>query len=187
LTEMLEGVGDAVLRSAVDELRQAQQSPRRTERLGNASTTLQTAFSLFEKSGDRGPSRVLRAVVEGDRLCATHEKAADCASAIALIQWVLGEAPGNIREWLTRANRQLRRYDDAKTAQLTRGGLTNPQSLQFFRAAFDGHVRRAYFRLEENILPAADVEERPPWFRAGGLTGAQVLDQARMPHNPGRW
>jgi hypothetical protein len=124
---------------------------------------MQDAFFLYDRSAGRG--MWLRAVVDANRLAATRGKAVGCAASIALMQWYLGEAPINRRDWLLRAKVHLVAYDRERQATL---------SARYFKGdeLRDDEIRReldelgqTYFDLEKALLPADLQSPLPYKFR----------------------
>ena len=112
MTDLLEQMGDVHLESAIEHLRQANQSHDPERRLVQATGDLQNAFILFTRAAGAGPSRNLRIMFDMSNVSRSRAGATDCASAIALIQWVIGESPSNRRLWLDRAARQIALHTD---------------------------------------------------------------------------
>ena len=169
LTDLLEQMGDVHLESAIEHLRQANHSPNPEHRLIQATSDLQNAFILFNRAAGAGPSRKLRLLVDMGNVSKSRAGATDCASAIGLIQFVIGESQTNRRLWLDRAARQIALHTD-ELRQCWKMGIFAEKYMDY--GAVRTTLFHSYRQLEMNTLPT-DLQR-------AGLLRFEDADQYRL-------
>jgi hypothetical protein len=169
LTDLLEEMGDVHLESAIEHLRQANQSHDPERRLIQATGDLQNAFILFMRAARAGPSRKLRLLFDMANVSRSRAGATDCASAIGLIQWVIGESSANRRLWLDRAARQIALHTD-EMRQCWDMGIFGEKYMSY--GSHRTTLFHSFRQLEMNTLPV-DLQ------RAGQLR-FEDADQYRL-------
>lgn len=175
MTDIFEQMGDVHLNSAIEHVRQAVHSSDPVSRLVQATGDLQNAYLLFLRAAGSGPSRKLRILMDMPNLSKARAGATDCASAVALIQWTIGESVPNRRLWLDRASRQIAVHSDELRQRWEMG---NPEKYMDFGAR-QTTLFESLQRLEVNTLPAG-VQ------RAGRLS-VEDADKYRRPTDADRY
>jgi hypothetical protein len=167
LTTVLTEIGAVEYESAITDLRQAQRSTDPRRHISSASSKLVTAYHAFDKAAKRGPSLNLRRFAGAGALRTTHEQAAGSAALVALLETHLGEEPSYRREWLDNVGRHVSEdwldHHARKSNWLYEGVIGEDEMNRW--VPFD-----AYFKLEERLLPASYIRERPlGWQTVGQL------------------
>jgi hypothetical protein len=158
LTDMLEALGEIHLRSAIEHLKQSVNSSAPHDRLLQAAADLQVAYLSFDRAASAG-FRVLRVHLDSGSLAKARGDACGCAATIALIQWVVDEAPLNRRQWMDRTAHHLTEH--------FRDVRSRPSEFMFAKVSLN-ELFHDYFRFERNTLPPELVRPRPPTFVPGG-------------------
>jgi len=175
MTDIFEQMGDVHLNSAIEHVRQAAHSSDPVSRLVQATGDLQNAYLLFLRAAGSGPSRKLRILFDMPSLSKARAEATDCASAVALIQWTIGESVANRRLWLDRASRQIAVHADELRQRWEMG---NPERYMDFGA------RRT--ELFEN-LQTLEVNTLPVTVQRAGLLSVEDADMYRRPTDAHRY